>query len=74
MRQLSLGQRCARPAAAFLHRPSLVYLDEPTIGLDVVAKAAVRRFLAAENAEQGTTIVLTSHDLADVERLCRRAW
>ena len=74
VRQLSLGQRMRGDlASAFLHRPSLVYLDEPTIGLDVVAKAAVRRFLAAENAEQGTTIVLTSHDLADVERLCRRA-
>jgi ABC-2 type transport system ATP-binding protein len=73
VRQLSLGQRMRGDlAAAFLHGPSLVYLDEPTIGLDVVAKAAVRQFLAAENAERGTTIVLTSHDLADIERLCPR--
>ncbi|MFN8020299.1 MAG: ATP-binding cassette domain-containing protein [Acidimicrobiales bacterium] len=73
VRQLSLGQRMRGDlVAAFLHGPSLVYLDEPTIGLDVVAKAAVRRFLAAENAERGTTILLTSHDLADIERLCPR--
>ncbi|HEX8805385.1 MAG TPA: hypothetical protein VF741_00495, partial [Candidatus Aquilonibacter sp.] len=52
--------------------PRIVYLDEPTIGLDVVAKEAIREFIARINAERGTTIILTTHDLADVERLCRR--
>jgi ABC-2 type transport system ATP-binding protein len=73
VRQLSLGQRMRGDlAAALLHEPSLVYLDEPTIGLDVVAKAAIRNFLATENRERGTTVLLTSHDLADIERLCPR--
>ena len=57
--------------AAARHR-RVVYLDEPTIGLDVVAKEAIREFIARINAERGTTIILTTHDLADVERLCRR--
>ncbi len=73
VRQLSLGQRMRGDfAAAMLHDPKIVYLDEPTIGLDVVAKEAIREFIARVNAERGTTIVLTTHDLADVERLCRR--
>jgi ABC-2 type transport system ATP-binding protein len=73
VRQLSLGQRMRGDlAAALLHGPELVYLDEPTIGLDVVAKSAIRQFLAAENRERGVTVLLTSHDLADIERLCRR--
>jgi ABC-2 type transport system ATP-binding protein len=73
VRQLSLGQRMRGDfAAAWLHGPKIVYLDEPTIGLDVVAKQAIREFIARINAERGTTIVLTTHDLADVERLCRR--
>ncbi|HTU70803.1 MAG TPA: ATP-binding cassette domain-containing protein [Candidatus Baltobacteraceae bacterium] len=73
VRQLSLGQRmCGDFAAALLHDPTIVYLDEPTIGLDVVAKEAIREFIARINAERGTTIILTTHDLADVERLCRR--
>jgi ABC-2 type transport system ATP-binding protein len=73
VRQLSLGQRMRGDfAAALLHEPQIVYLDEPTIGLDVVAKQAIREFIARINAERGTTIVLTTHDLADVERLCRR--
>jgi ABC-2 type transport system ATP-binding protein len=73
VRQLSLGQRMRGDlAAAFLHDPELVFLDEPTIGLDVVSKAAIRDFLARTNDERGTTIVLTTHDLDDVERLCRR--
>ncbi len=73
VRQLSLGQRMRGDlAAALLHGPDLVYLDEPTIGLDVVAKDRVRRFLAHLNAERGVTILLTTHDLVDVERLCRR--
>ena len=73
VRQLSLGQRMRGDfAAAMLHGPSIVYLDEPTIGLDVVAKEAIRQFIARVNAERGTTVILTTHDLADVERLCRR--
>ena len=73
VRQLSLGQRMRGDfAAAMMHDPKIVYLDEPTIGLDVVAKEAIRQFVARVNAERGTTIILTTHDLADVERLCRR--
>jgi ABC-2 type transport system ATP-binding protein len=73
VRQLSLGQRMRGDfAAALLHSPRIVYLDEPTIGLDVVAKQAIREFIARINKERQTTIVLTTHDLADVERLCRR--
>jgi ABC-2 type transport system ATP-binding protein len=73
VRQLSLGQRMRGDlAAALLHGPELLYLDEPTIGLDVVAKDRVRRFLAHVNAERGVTVLLTTHDLVDVERLCRR--
>jgi len=73
VRQLSLGQRMRGDfAAAMLHDPKIIYLDEPTIGLDVVAKEAIRTFIARVNAERGTTIILTTHDLADVERLCRR--
>jgi ABC-2 type transport system ATP-binding protein len=73
VRQLSLGQRMRGDfAAAMLHDPRIVYLDEPTIGLDVLAKEAVREFVRRINRERGTTIVLTTHDLADVERLCRR--
>src|ERR1700722_9705702 len=73
VRQLSLGQRMRGDfAAALLHGPRVVYLDEPTIGLDVVAKQAIREFIARINAERKATIVLTTHDLADVERLCRR--
>src|SRR5687768_16414261 len=73
VRQLSLGQRMRGDlAAALLHDPPLLYLDEPTIGLDVVAKARVRTFLAEINREREVTILLTTHDLADVEHLCRR--
>ncbi|MBC5809907.1 MAG: ATP-binding cassette domain-containing protein [Candidatus Eremiobacteraeota bacterium] len=73
VRQLSLGQRMRGDfAAAMLHDPKIVFLDEPTIGLDVVAKEAIRTFIAQVNAERGTTFLLTTHDLADVERLCRR--
>ncbi len=73
VRQLSLGQRMRGDfAAAMLHAPRIVYLDEPTIGLDVVAKEAIRTFVARVNAERNTTIILTTHDLADVERLCKR--
>jgi ABC-2 type transport system ATP-binding protein len=73
VRQLSLGERMRGDfAAAMLHDPKIVYLDEPTIGLDVVAKEAIRTFIGSVNRERGTTIILTTHDLADVERLSRR--
>ena len=73
VRQLSLGQRMRGDlAAAMLHEPPILYLDEPTIGLDVVAKARVRDFLARVNRERGVTVMLTTHDLADVEQLCTR--
>ena len=73
VRQLSLGQRMRGDlAAAMLYRPSLLYLDEPTVGLDVVAKQRIREFVARINADRGTTVILTTHDLEDVEKLCRR--
>lgn len=73
VRQLSLGQRMRGDlAAALLHDPELLYLDEPTIGLDVVAKARIREFLLEINAEQGVTVLLTTHDMDDVETLCPR--
>lgn len=73
VRQLSLGQRMRGDlAAALLHDPELVYLDEPTIGLDVVAKARIREFLLRINAERGMTILITTHDMDDVETLCPR--
>jgi ABC-2 type transport system ATP-binding protein len=73
VRQLSLGQRMrGELTAALLHDPSVLYLDEPTIGLDVVSKERVREFLADVNRERGITIMLTTHDLDDVERLCQR--
>src|ERR687886_1437423 len=73
VRQLSLGQRMrGELTAALLHRPEILFLDEPTIGLDVVSKQAVRGFLAGLGATGDTTVVLTTHDLADIERLCKR--
>lgn len=73
VRQLSLGQRMRGDiAAALLHDPDVLYLDEPTIGLDVVSKAKVRAFLRQLNAELGTTVLLTTHDLQDIEQLCER--
>ncbi len=73
VRQLSLGQRMRGDiAAALLHDPEVLYLDEPTIGLDVISKAKVRGFLREVNAEHGTTVLLTTHDLTDIEQLCRR--
>jgi ABC-2 type transport system ATP-binding protein len=73
VRQLSLGQRMRGDlAAALLHDPELLYLDEPTIGLDVVAKARVREFLRAINQERGVTVLLTTHDMDDIEALCPR--
>ncbi|MEE1736693.1 ATP-binding cassette domain-containing protein [Streptomyces sp. BE147] len=73
VRQLSLGQRMRGDlAAAMLHEPTLLYLDEPTIGLDVVAKTRIRDFIGVLNRDEGTTVILTTHDLDDVERLCSR--
>ena len=73
VRQLSLGQRVrGELAAALLHEPEVVFLDEPTIGLDVVVKQRVRELLLRANTERGVTIFLTTHDLADIERLCTR--
>jgi ABC-2 type transport system ATP-binding protein len=73
VRQLSLGQRMrGELTGALLHAPELLFLDEPTIGLDVVSKEAVRSFLTELNHRHGTTLVLTTHDLADIERLCAR--
>ena len=73
VRKLSLGQRMrCELTAALIHSPPLLFLDEPTIGLDVVAKETIRSFLAEENRERKTTILLTTHDLPDIERLCPR--
>lgn len=73
VRKLSLGERMkCELMLALVHRPRILFLDEPTIGLDVVSKAAIRQFLARTCAEYGTTIILTSHDMDDVEQLCPR--
>jgi len=73
VRQLSLGQRIrGELTAAMMHSPELLFLDEPTIGLDVVAKQRVRDFLVEINREDGVTVMLTTHDLGDIERLCNR--
>jgi len=73
VRQLSLGQRMrGEVTAALLHSPELLLLDEPTVGLDIVSKEALRSFLADERREAGTTILLTTHDLPDIERLSDR--
>jgi ABC-2 type transport system ATP-binding protein len=73
VRQLSLGQRMrCDVAAALLHAPRLLFLDEPTIGLDAIAKLAVRDFIRRLNREQGVTVILTTHDMDDIEALCQR--
>lgn len=73
VRSLSLGQRMrADICAALLHDPALLFLDEPTIGLDVVAKERIRQFIKHINRDRGTTVLLTTHDLSDVEKLCER--
>jgi ABC-2 type transport system ATP-binding protein len=73
VRSLSLGQRMrADICAALLHDPDILFLDEPTIGLDVVAKERIRQFIQHINQVHGTTVVLTTHDLSDVEKLCER--
>lgn len=73
VRSLSLGQRMrADLCASLLHDPQLLFLDEPTIGLDVVAKERIRQFILHINNQLGTTVLLTTHDLSDVEKLCKR--
>jgi ABC-2 type transport system ATP-binding protein len=73
IRTMSLGQKMrAELAATLLHEPKVVYLDEPTIGLDVVVKDRIRDFIRLQNHERGTTVILTTHDLGDIEELCRR--
>ena len=73
VRQLSLGQRMrCELAASLLHEPELLFLDEPTIGLDAATKLSVRDFILRMNREKGTTVILTTHDMDDVEALCRR--
>ncbi len=73
VRQLSLGQRMRCDlAAALLHAPSILFLDEPTIGLDAVSKLAVRDFIRQLNRERGVTVILTTHDMDDIEALCSR--
>jgi ABC-2 type transport system ATP-binding protein len=72
-RQLSLGERMkCELAAALLHRPKVLFLDEPTIGLDVTMQVAIRQFVAAYNQRHGATVILTSHYMADVTALTRR--
>lgn len=73
VRQLSLGQRMRGDlVAAMLHSPSVLFLDEPTIGLDVDGKYAIRKFIKEINEVKGTTVILTTHDLGDVQELCKR--
>ncbi|MFD0710291.1 ATP-binding cassette domain-containing protein [Paenibacillus sp. GCM10027626] len=73
VRQLSLGQRMrCEIAASLLHSPSILFLDEPTIGLDAVSKLAVRRFIQTINKEKGVTVILTTHDMSDIEALAQR--
>ena len=73
VRQMSLGQRTLSDIlAAFLHNPSVVFLDEPTIGLDVSMKAKIRNLIGSLNQEKNTTVILTTHDMGDVDALCKR--
>ena len=73
-RKLSLGERMrCELAAALLHSPSVIFLDEPTIGLDVIAKQRIRDLIGQLNVEEGVTVFLTSHDAGDIEQVCRRA-
>jgi ABC-2 type transport system ATP-binding protein len=73
VRQLSLGQRMrADIAAAMLHNPEIIFFDEPTIGLDVIAKEKIREFIKYINKEKGTTMLFTTHDMQDIEKTCQR--
>jgi ABC-2 type transport system ATP-binding protein len=73
IRNMSLGQKMrAELAAALIHEPQIVYLDEPTIGLDLIVKERIREFIRQQNRDKGTTVILTTHDLGDIEELCQR--
>jgi ABC-2 type transport system ATP-binding protein len=73
VRNMSLGQKMrAELAATLIHEPKIVYLDEPTIGLDVMVKERIRAFIKQQNQQNGTTVFLTTHDLGDIEELCQR--
>ncbi len=73
IRNMSLGQKMrAELAATLIHEPRVVYLDEPTIGLDLIVKERIREFIKEQNREKGTTVILTTHDLGDIEELCQR--
>jgi ABC-2 type transport system ATP-binding protein len=73
IRNMSLGQKMrAELAAALIHEPQIVYLDEPTIGLDLIVKERIREFIKDQNRERGITVLLTTHDLSDIEELCQR--
>jgi ABC-2 type transport system ATP-binding protein len=73
IRNMSLGQKMrAELAATLIHEPSIVYLDEPTIGLDLLVKERIREFIKEQNLVKGTTVILTTHDLGDIEELCHR--
>jgi len=73
IRSMSLGQKMrAELAATLIHEPKIVYLDEPTIGLDLIVKERIREFIKQQNQTRGTTVILTTHDLGDIEELCQR--
>ncbi len=73
IRNMSLGQKMrAELAATLIHEPKIVYLDEPTIGLDLIVKERIREFIKQQNQTRGTTVILTTHDLGDIEELCKR--
>ncbi len=73
IRNMSLGQKMrAELAAALIHEPKIVYLDEPTIGLDLIVKERIREFIKEQNQQRGVTVILTTHDLGDIEELCHR--
>lgn len=73
IRNMSLGQKMrAELAATLIHEPKIVYLDEPTIGLDLIVKERIRAFIKEQNQTRGTTVILTTHDLGDIEELCKR--
>ncbi len=73
VRNMSLGQKMrAELAATLIHEPKIVYLDEPTIGLDLIVKEHIREFIKEQNHTRGTTVILTTHDLGDIEELCQR--
>jgi ABC-2 type transport system ATP-binding protein len=73
VRNLSLGQKMrAELAATLIHEPQVVYLDEPTIGLDLIVKERIREFIKEQNRRRGTTVILTTHDLGDIEEICQR--